>query len=303
LESFEATASTVAPGHPEITSARFPCQYPGCKNKYVWSEALAKHVSLAHMIPRPSLTDTTANLQTLPSSNASIIQNDTRTPVRTRPMSAWGLSQWSDTQMGFASPISFSVTSSHSAAQVTDPNLNKTTMHSPIILSDDEDGEGNASDLSSMLPNHWTNTQTGSQVPVPSSIAALHEAGPIDNSNPYNAEAVSVISLDDEEDSEDDVSGLLCPHAGCQLRFPDWASFENHAQLPHDKGPRASSGDELSTANAATDHDGLHEATKASEVERNGNKIQSTQLQRGLLLEGSLSGGTIRWRNMAGERI
>lgn len=303
LESFEATASTVAPGHPEITSARFPCQYPGCKNKYVWSEALAKHVSLAHAILRPSLPDITADLQPLPSSNSSIIQNDTRTPVRTRPMSARSLPQWNDMQMGTTTPISFGVTSSHQAARVVDLKFNNTSMHSPIVLSDDEDGEGNASGLSSMLPNHQTDTQTGFEVPVPSSIVALHEAGPIEDSNPYNAEVVSVISLGDEEDSEDDVSGLLCPHAGCQLRFPDWASFENHAQLPHDKGPRASSGEELSTANAATDHDGLHEATKASEVERNGNKIQSTQLQRGLLLEGSLSGGTIRWRNMAGERI
>ena len=302
LESFEATASTVAPGHPEITSARFPCQYPGCKNIYVWSEALAKHVSLAHAILRPSLPDTTIDWQTLPASNASIVQDDARPPVQ-GPMSARGLSQWSDTQMGFASPISFSVTSSQQAAQVIDPNFNNTSMHSPIIISDDEDGEGNASGLWSMPTDRGTDTQTGFEVPVPSSIAGLHEAGPIDNSGPYNAEVVSVISLGDEEDSEDDVSGLLCPHAGCQLRFPDWASFENHAQLPHDKGPRASNGGEMTTANAATDHGGLHEATKASEVERNGDNFQSTQLQRGLLLEGSLSGGTIRWRNMAGERI
>ena len=109
--------------------------------------------------------------------------------------------------------------------------------------------------------------------------------------------------VDDDEDSEDDVNGLLCPHAGCQLRFPNWASFENHAQLPHDKGARASSGDELSTANAATDHDDLRDATNASEEERDGSKVQGSQLQQGLLLEGSLSGGTIRWRNMAGKRI
>ena len=302
LESFEATASTIAPGHPEITSARFPCQHPGCKNIYVWSEALAKHVSLAHAVLRPSLPVTSADSQTLPSSNASIIQNDTRTPVQ-RPMSAWGLSHWSDTQMGSTSPISFSITSPHQAAPVVDPNSIITSMHSPIILSDDEDGEGNTSVLLSMSPDRRVDARTGSEVPVLSSIGALHEAGPIEDSNPYNAEVVSVISLDDEEDSEDDVSGLLCPHAGCQLRFPDWASFENHAQLPHDKGPRASNGDELSTANTATDHDDLHEHMDTSEAVRDGDRIQSTLPQQGLLLEGSLTGGTIRWRNTAGERI
>lgn len=177
-------------------------------------------------------------------------------------------------------------------------------MYSPIILSDDDDDddEGNASSLLSMPPDHRADAQTGSIVPVSSGIAALRRAGPISNSNPYNAEGVSVISLDDDEDSEDDVSGLLCPHAGCQLRFPNWASFENHAQLPHDKGARASSGDELSTANAAIDHDGLRDATNALGG-RDGSKVQDTQLQQGLLLEGSLSGGTIRWRNMAGERM
>ena len=138
--------------------------------------------------------------------------------------------------MGSTSPISFSITSPHQAAPVVDPNSIITSMHSPIILSDDEDGEGNTSVLLSMSPDRRVDARTGSEVPVLSSIGALHEAGPIEDSNPYNAEVVSVISLGDEEDSEDDVSGLLCPHAGCQLRFPDWASFENHAQLPHDKG-------------------------------------------------------------------
>ena len=298
LESVEATISTIAPR----PSARFPCQYPGCSDIYACSEALATHVSLAHAVLRPSLPDITSDLQTLPASNASIVHDDTRTPVVQRPMSAWGLSQWSHTQMESTGPSSFSVTSSHQAAPIIDRYPNSTSMHSPIILSDDEDDEGNAGSLLSMPPDRRTDTQTGSKVPVSSSIAALHRAGPIDDSNPYNAEAVSVISLDDDEDSEDDVNGLLCPHAGCQLRFPNWASFENHAQLPHDKGARASSGGGLFTANAATDHDGLHNATNAVRG-RDGSKVQSTQLQQGLLLEGSLSGGTIRWRNMAGKRI
>lgn len=303
LESFETNASTVAPRHPEITSARFPCRYPGCNNIYALSEALATHVNLAHAILRPSLPDTTTDLQTLPASNASIVHDDTPTAVQ-RPMSVWGLPQWSHTRRGFAGPTSFGATSSHQPAPVVGPNPNSTSMHSPIILSDDDDDddEGNASSLLSMPPDHRADAQTGSIVPVSSGIAALRRAGPISNSNPYNAEGVSVISLDDDEDSEDDVSGLLCPHAGCQLRFPNWASFENHAQLPHDKGARASSGDELSTANAAIDHDGLRDATNALGG-RDGSKVQDTQLQQGLLLEGSLSGGTIRWRNMAGERM
>ena len=301
LESFETNASTVAPRHPEITSARFPCQYPGCNNIYALSEALATHVNLAHAILRPSLPDTTTDLQTLPASNASVVHDNTPTPVQ-RPMSVWGLPQWSHTRRGFADPTPFGATSSHQAAPVVDRNPNSTSMHSPIILSDDDDDEGNASSLLSKPPDHRTDTQTGSIVPVSSSIAALRRAGPIGNSNPYNAEGVSVISLDDDDSSEDDISGLLCPHAGCQLRFPNWASFENHAQLPHDKGARASSGDELSTANAAIDHDGLRDATNALGG-RDGSKVQDTQLQQGLLLEGSLSGGTIRWRNMAGERM
>ena len=129
---------------------------------------------------------------------------------------------------------------------------------------DEKDSEGNVSGSSSMFPDHWTDTQMESKVPAPSSIATPHEAGPIDSSNPDNEVVVSVISLDDGEDSEDDASGLLCPHDGCQLRFPDWASFEAHAQLPHNKSLRASNGGEIPTTNAATDHDNSHEAMDTS---------------------------------------
>jgi hypothetical protein len=37
----------------------------------------------------------------------------------------------------------------------------------------------------------------------------------------------------DETAGEQDITSLLCSHAGCQLRFPDWVSFEAHAQQPH----------------------------------------------------------------------
>lgn len=56
------------------------------------------------------------------------------------------------------------------------------------------------------------------------------------------------------------------------------------------------------TTNAATHSDDLHEATDTSEEERNGNEVPSTQLQHGLP-NGSVSGDTHVWRNMAGERI
>lgn len=115
-----------------------------------------------------------------------------------------------------------------------------------------------------MRPDHWTDAHLESMVAALSSIAAPHEADPIDNSNHYEADVLSLSGSDGEEDSEDKVGGLLCSHTGCQLRFTDWASFEAHAQLPHNDSPRVSDGDAMVTTNAVADSDGLHEAMDTS---------------------------------------
>lgn len=190
---------------------------PGCSRIYAWSEALATHVGLAHLIIHRSRLDNSKGLQTLPASNASISQDDTRAPVQRRvSKSDRGLSQWNDTQVGSTGPVYSSVRSSHQAAPVGDADPRNTSTHSPIILSDGEDGEGNVGGLLPMLPDHWTGTQTGSEVPVPSSIATPHEADPMDDSNRYSADVLSLMSSDDDEDdSEGDVSGLPCPHSSC----------------------------------------------------------------------------------------
>jgi len=157
--------------------------------------------------------------------------------------------------------------------------------------------------MGSTLPDRWTETHTESMVPVSPSIAAPHEAGPVDNSNHYSADVISLNSSSDEEDSEGDVSGLLCPHDGCQLRFPDWASFEGHAQLPHNEGPRASNGGEMSTTNIVTYFDYLQEIRNSLKQQRNGNGASSTQVQQELFLKGPVFGNEFGWRNMAGERV
>lgn len=161
-----------------------------------------------------------------------------------------------------------------------DPSRAHTTVGSPATsplssLSDDEGSshpppptsswdpsQRDVPQTGSMLLDRWTVTQTVSMVPVPSSITAPDETGTIVDSNHYSADVISLSgSDDDDEDSDDGVSGLLCSHAGCQLRFPDWASFEVHAQLPHND---VSNSNEVSTTNAVRDFDDLHEAMDTS---------------------------------------
>lgn len=116
------------------------------------------------------------------------------------------------------------------------------------------------------LPDRWTVTQTVSMVPIPSSIAAPDETITRVDSKHYSANVISLGGSDDDddEDSDDGGSGLLCSHAGCQLRFPDWVSFELHAQLPHNDSLGVADSNEMSTTNAMRDSDDLHEAMDTS---------------------------------------
>jgi transposase len=84
-------------------------------------------------------------------------------------------------------------------------------------------------------------------------------------------------SSDDEEDNEGGISGLLCPHAGCQLRFLDWASFDEHAQLPHNDGPRTSNDGEISKTNAITDFNDLQETRNSLKQKRIDNEASSAR--------------------------
>jgi hypothetical protein len=205
------------------------------------------------------------DLRTPPPCTESILPADARTSVPI-PTSERSPAYWSHTQMG-------------------------------TVLPD----HGTDTQMGTILPDRWTDTYIKSTVSVSSSIAAPHEAGPVDDSNHYTADVISLSGSSDEEDNEGDVSGLLCPHDGCQLRFPDWASFEDHAQLPHNDSRRASKGGEMSTTNIVTDFDYLQEIRNS--LKRNGNGASSTQVQQELFLKGPVFGNEIGWRNTAGERV
>jgi hypothetical protein len=300
----EMPASLVIPRHPRITAERFRCPGVGCGRIYAWSEALAAHFRLAHVGVDSSESDTTVDSPTI---SPSLSPPDDKGGSNPAPTSALVPSQWSDTQTGFTLPNSWADTQTGSTLpdaridiqmESVLPDARTDTQTESVLPDTRTDTQ-----MESVLPDQSTDIQTGTMLPVPSNIAAPHEAGPFDNSNHYCADVMSLGSSDDEEDSEDDqsdISGLPCPYPGCQLRFADWASFDEHAQLPHNDS--VSNGGEMFTANAVTDADDLHEAMDTSEVGRDGNEVLSTRVQQELFLGGPVSGNGFGWRNMAGER-
>jgi hypothetical protein len=129
----------------------------------------------------------------------------------------------------------------NTAHPVIDPGLLDTTVGSqtplPSLTSPDDQRGSDPPSTSGLMPTQWGDMQMGPMTPVPSGINSPYRVAPIIHpSLGSNAEAFSPISLENEEDDEDDFSGLLCSHAGCPLRFPDWASFDAHAQQPHNAG-------------------------------------------------------------------
>jgi len=270
----EVPASLVIPRHPKITSERFRCPGVGCGRIYAWSEALAAHFRLAHVGVDSSGSDTSVDSPTISPSLSVPDDNGSSHPP---PTSAWVPSQRSDMQTGSMLPNSWADTNTGSIL----PDARSDTQMESVLPDHSIDTQ-----MGFMLPDRHTNTPKESITPVPHGVKSPHEMGPIDDSNDYCADVISLGSSNDEEDSgndQGDVSGLPCPHPGCQLRFPDWTAFDEHAQLPHNDGPRASNGGEMFMTNAVTESDDLHEAMDTSEVEYNSHEVPSTKVQQGFL--------------------
>lgn len=125
---------------------------------------------------------------------------------------------------------------------------------------------------------------------------------------------VTVIDLvgseSDDEDGEEETRGLLCPHDGCPLRFLDWATFDAHAQLPHDGDVYASSGRDALTSNSGNMHntnnvedvDNLLQAVETPVIEERHIETSSSGVQSAPNRAESQSGDMTRWRSMSGGR-
>lgn len=313
-----------APTHPKITSARYPCPHPGCNRTYAWSDALTAHLNQAHPIIDPSFLNTTMGLHALPP--FSIIDKQTmhETLSHSEAVSAFYPCPHEGCSLVFTrrEPMVFHHRLDHLVAMhpASSISLQDDTQHWKLLYSP------------GMVPTHWMDTQTGDMIPVsiegwsvqqsgpqeehseahtrrqasiahpgPAGCAAAPLAGPNHEDNrggfntTYSADQVH------PEDSEQDLSGLLCPHSGCPRRFPDWASFDAHAQQPHDDDvPALNSGNEH-TANNIEGTSGLINAMSTSTLGGDGLEIMAPR-QEVRSMGRSGPGDALRWRDQSGER-
>jgi len=134
-----------------------------------------------------------------------------------------------------------------------------------------------------------------------SSELPTHVAPDVED-RPSGLNPANVIDQGDSDGDEGDISGLLCSHTGCPLRFPDWASFDAHTQQPHVDSSRVSHSGEIYSTNDVADHEDLHDSRDGSTLEHNDTKFSSMKDPGTGFSAGSASGDILRWRNMAGER-
>jgi hypothetical protein len=115
----------------------------------------------------------------------------------------------------------------------------------------------------------------------------------------------------DETAGEQDITGLLCSHAGCQLRFPDWVSFEAHAQQPHSDDKFVSNSSDTYTAHIGNvtlskydkEADSFLQAVDTPLLQDGDNETSDTKLQEVAVKVESGCGDTSCWRNMSGEKV
>lgn len=165
-----------------------------------------------------------------------------------------------------------------------------------------------------MIPQ--VTSQTGHQDlahPVVPQVAPKAEPS-IENST-SGVNLVTVIDLvgSEDENEEDEIRGLLCTHEGCRLRFLDWASFDAHAQLPHDGDDvLASSGENahrwsgnngIHTSNSFDGVSSLLQAVETPVLEESHVEASSSGVQWAPNQAESPSGDMTRWRSMYGKRV
>jgi hypothetical protein len=127
--------------------------------------------------------------------------------------------------------------SDHSSRPLTNTTTSVPTEITRVRYPCPQEGCGNVYAWSEALITHQDRAH-----PVVPQVTA--STGPYLRENP----SAPYSTGSDETAGEQDFTGLLCSHAGCQLRFPDWMSFEAHAQQPHSDNMFGSKRSKTSTA-------------------------------------------------------
>jgi hypothetical protein len=233
---------------PETMPAYSPCRQQGCRLVFSSSEALAYHQHLAHRVA---------------------------SPVAPRESSVIDLTQ--DVDKPYVHPL-------HPYGWITAPGSfgSRPTPATPLpaeITGErfpcPHEGCGRVFAWSDALINHQ---------------ARAHEIPQVSASTgPYFQENTNVPCATDSDETEGEqyITGLLCSHAGCQLRFPNWASFEAHAQQPHSDDEYVSNRSDTYAAdtgnvapfNDAREADSLPQAVDTPSLKNSGIETSNTKLQ------------------------
>jgi hypothetical protein len=246
-------------GNPEAASALCSCLHEGCNTTFPSIEVLTVHQELEHSVV----------VCTTPATDPNIPGNTCDS--RSRIPSGMVLKHKLNKQTG-------------EMIHIATPPIGKSTHY-----TDPQEGRSKMLAGSEALTSRQSITYAG----TPGIFPRISPDNGDKSSGPSPTE---LTGLEDEDDDEGDISGLLCSHASCPLRFPDWASFDAHAQQPHDYGSRVANGSEEHTRNDIADSDDLRDARNDSTLERNDIEASSRQLRechvrRDLLLAKDFAGG------------
>jgi hypothetical protein len=266
-------AAGLASIHPETMPAYSPCRHQGCRLVFSSSEALAYHQHLAHRVASP-----------VAAHEAPVVDltQDVEKPY-VHPLHPSG---WITAPDSFGSRPTPATTV---PAEITGERFPYT-----------HEGCGNVYAWSDALITH----QARDHPEIPQVSASTGPSFQESTSVPYPTDP-------DETEGEQYITGLLCSHAGCQLRFPNWASFEAHAQQPHSDDEFVSNHSDTYTAdtgkvtpsNNAREADSLLQAVDTSLLQDSGIETSSTKLQEAPVEVAPGTGDTSCWRNISVERV
>jgi hypothetical protein len=241
-------AAGLASIHPETMPAYSPCRHQGCRLVFSSSEALAYHQHLAHRVASPAAPREAPVVD---------LNQDVEKPY-VHPLHPSG---WITAPGSFGSRPTPATTG---PAEITGERF-------PCP----HEGCGRVFAWSDALITHQARAH-----PEISQVSA--------STGPYLQEDTSVSYPTDSDETEGEpyITGLLCSHAGCQLRFSNWASFEAHAQQPHSDDEFVSNRSDTYTAdsgkvtpsNDAREADSLLQAVDKSLLQDSGSGTSDTKL-------------------------